>query len=109
MTKAGRVRVALVDDHPFRDALAGDILQLCHHPDAGRLILAGWVRGREPISLASENGAHGGLGPEETHAFAILPSGVPAPFRPLDLRKAVQTALGRHSRPEPAVESEGSP
>jgi hypothetical protein len=80
----------MAGDHPFRERIVRDLIELCRHPDAGRLILTGWAHGRKPLSLASENGAHGGFGPTETHAFALFPPGASEPdgesLRPVDLR-----------------------
>ncbi len=88
-------------DHPFLAEAAADLVALCRHPDAGDLVLCGWAKGTEPCSFPLENGAHGGAGPEETAAFALLPAATPAgepgkPYlRPLDLRRAALRALGR--------------
>jgi len=52
-------------------------------------------------SFANENGAHGGAGPEETSAFALLPSDAPLPvaerdhLHASDLRRAALHFLGR--------------
>lgn len=66
--------------HPFLAATARDLAVLCHHADAGDFVAVGWSppgQGSRPasktISFAWENGAHGGPGFEETHAFALLP------------------------------------
>ena len=88
-------------DHPFLEDAARDLVALCHHPDAGTLVLCGWCHKAEPVSFAIENGAHGGAGPEETNGFALLPADVPLEgdrpdyLRPLDLRQAAQAQLGR--------------
>lgn len=83
----------LGEDHPFLNEAPQDLVAMCRHPEAGRLVLLGWCAGVEPISFAYENGAHGGCGHAETGAFALLPADVPTPdrgyFRPLDLRAAV--------------------
>jgi hypothetical protein len=55
-------------DHPFLEEATGELIELCHHPDAGDFILCGWRTGETPCSFAIENGAHGGAGPEETSA-----------------------------------------
>ena len=86
-------------DHPFVNDIAQDILALCHHPDAGTIVLFGWCKGKLPISFAEENGAHAGLSPEETNAFALLPIDVPLAktrhnyLRAIDLRRAVTSRL----------------
>ena len=92
-------------DHPFRDDAARDLITLCHHAYAGALVLCGWRHGVEPLSFAVENGAHCGAGPEETNGFALLPADSPLgtdtekPLRPLDLRRAALTVLGRMEMP----------
>jgi endonuclease/exonuclease/phosphatase family metal-dependent hydrolase len=93
-------------DHPFLEDAARDLVLLCHHPDAGALVLCGWCHGAEPLSFAVENGAHGGAGPEETRGFALLPADAPLDgrrpghLRPFDLRQAAQAQLG-HAAPSP--------
>lgn len=88
-------------DHPYLNEAAGELVALCHHPDAGTFILCGWRAGARPCSFALENGAHGGAGPEETGAFALLPSDAPVPaagrdfLRASDLRHAALHFLGR--------------
>lgn len=89
------------EDHPFRDAIADDLIDVCNHPLAGHLVVGGWRSDGESYSFVTENGAHAGPGPEETRAFALLPADAPlaetdrAYIRPLDLRRAVLHALGR--------------
>lgn len=88
-------------DHPFLTDAARDLVALCHHPDAGDLVLAGWCHGVKPLSFAIENGAHAGVGPEETKGFLLVPTDAPLStrnagyVRPLDLRQAVEVRLGR--------------
>lgn len=88
-------------DHEFLEDAAGDLVAVCHHPDAGALVIAGWTPSREPMTFPIENGAHGGPGRNEVHGFALLPKNAPLPaheksyLRPLDLRHAVFRALGR--------------
>ncbi len=88
-------------DHPFLADVARDLVALCHHPDAGDLVLSGWCHGTEALSFAIENGAHAGAGPEETNGFLLLPADAPLGagrtgyVRPLDLRRATETKLGR--------------
>lgn len=91
-------------DHPFLEEAARDLVDLCHHPDAGDLVLCGWSPGNRPVSFPVENGGHGGPGPEETGAFALLPHDAPlrtkAPIaRPIDLRRAALSHLGRLKAP----------
>ena len=88
-------------DHPFIETLGDDLLRLCEHPDAGDFILLGWRDGVTALSFAEENGAHGGITPEETSGFALLPGNVWLPareysyLRPEDLRKAALHYFGR--------------
>lgn len=65
--------------HPFQQAIAEDLDRLARHPNAGRLIALGWAPGSSSYSFMEELGSHGGPGPEETHAFALLPHDAPLP------------------------------
>lgn len=88
-------------EHPFLEESTQDLITLCHHPDAGNFILCSWRVGATPCSFSTENGAHGGPGPEETSAFALLPGDIhlsgagQAAVRALDLRNAALHFLGR--------------
>lgn len=85
--------------HPFFAEIATDLIALCRHLDAGDFIICGWRDGVRPCSFAIEKGAHGGFGPEETNAFALLPGDAPLParthdfLRPADLRHAAFNVL----------------
>lgn len=87
--------------HPFIAVLGEDLVRLCRHKDSGDLVLLGWCDGLQPLTFAHENGAHGGVTPEETNGFALLPRDAPLPasahnfLRPLDLRAAALRILGR--------------
>ncbi|MGO8689964.1 MAG: hypothetical protein ACLQLG_10035 [Thermoguttaceae bacterium] len=87
--------------HPFLQEAAADLTALCHHPEAGQLVLGGWACQARAVSFSHESGAHAGPSPDETRAFAILPHHAPLGrddrgwLRPLDLRRAVLEALGR--------------
>ncbi len=91
----------LGDGHPFLDATTQDLIDLCHHADAGDFVISGWRPDRPAYSFAVENGAHGGAGPDEAGAFALLPSDTRLPatgpgyLRPSDLRHAALQFLGR--------------
>jgi hypothetical protein len=91
----------LGSDHPFAAETARDLIELIRHPDAGAIVVCGWRPRGKPLTFAGENGAHGGPGAMETHAFALLPEGaVPGispnhHIRPLQLRQAVLRFLGR--------------
>lgn len=95
----------LGSDHPFLAEATKDLIQLCHHPNAGALVMFGWSTGCEPITFPSECGLHAGFGPEETRAFALLPIDTPLasrthPYvRPLDLREAANRVLGHAEYP----------
>lgn len=86
-------------DHPFAEETTRDLVALCHHSNAGDFVACGWHHGAQPLSFAIENGAHGGISPRETHAFAILPNDIPVAtppagyWRPNDLRKAAMRFL----------------
>lgn len=91
----------LGSDHPFLEEATRELITLCHHPDAGDFILSGWRAGATPCSFVTENGGHGGAGPEETSAFVLVPGDVPLPeganagLRATDLRHAALHFLGR--------------
>lgn len=90
-------------DHPFVDGVIADMVALCRHADVGTFLACGWYAGcRTYITFAKENGAHGGPGPNETGAFALLPADAPLPerrddepLRPRHLRDAARAFLGR--------------
>lgn len=88
-------------DHPFLAAATHDLIALCHHADAGDFVACGWRAGSPALSFASENGAHGGAGPNETNAFALLPRDIPLAATAggypgaSDLRHAALQFLGR--------------
>lgn len=59
--------------HPFHSEISADLLAMCRHRDAGDIVLFGCVEGLAPVSFETENGAHAGIGPNETRAFAVIP------------------------------------
>jgi endonuclease/exonuclease/phosphatase family metal-dependent hydrolase len=69
---ADRVEV-LGGRHPFLDEAAEDLVRLCHHRDAGDIIISGWDPQAPTVSFPLENGAHGGPGAEETRGFILVP------------------------------------
>jgi endonuclease/exonuclease/phosphatase family metal-dependent hydrolase len=93
--------------HPFLDEAVEDLCDLCEHPDAGQIVLSGYCGGKAPVSFPLENGAHAGVGPEETHGFALLPDDTTLPtrekdhIRPIDLRHTALHFLGREEIVEP--------
>lgn len=88
-------------EHPFGREAAVDLLEICLHADSGDFVLMGWADGAAPLSFPVESGAHAGIGPEETSAFALLTRDAPLeavrkPYlRPSDLREAAQRFLGK--------------
>lgn len=68
----------LSGEHPFWERMEEDLERLAAHEDAGDLIAFGSVGGNPSVSFAEEWGAHGGIGAQETHAFAILERGMAA-------------------------------
>lgn len=102
----------LGEDHPFVEETAVDLAQLCRHPDAGEFVMCAWCAGETPMSFAVENGSHGGPGPNETHAFALLPADFPPPehghWRAEDLRRAAQAFLQEMEPIPPMPRPQGS-
>lgn len=91
-------------DHPFFKEVTRDLIELCHHPDAGEWVLFGWRKGPRSLTFYTSQGSHAGPGPEETTGFALLPMGaLPRSFKktsqtPIctqDLRDAAFRAQGR--------------
>lgn len=60
-------------DHPFLEEITQDLIAVCLHEYAGDFIFLGWHTNKDYITFRLENGSHAGPGPNETHAFAILP------------------------------------
>ena len=69
-------------------------------------MIFGWAEGMKAVSFSNENGAHAGLGPVETQAFALLPQDAPLHqqakdfMRAYDLRQAALQVLGRKTEAE---------
>lgn len=91
----------LGDGHPNLAQLTQDLINLCHHPDAGGLTFMGFRPGHKPMTFPVEHGSHAGPGLEETNGFALLPIDVIPRKReqtyltPTDLRFAVLRFLKR--------------
>ncbi|MDP2057868.1 MAG: endonuclease/exonuclease/phosphatase family protein, partial [Thiobacillus sp.] len=114
-TEAGEFRLPQDRDalfgsqHPFLDSVGEDLVRLCEHANAGDIVLLGWRDGVIPMTFATENGAHAGASPEETHGFALLPRDTSLAareheyLRPIDLRKAALQHLGRPDHQAPGV------
>ena len=86
--------------HPFLDEVTRDLIELCHHRNAGDFVICGWRISGRPFSFPVESGSHAGPGPEETKAFALLPADTPLAdrhhnyIRPMDLRRSAFQVLG---------------
>ena len=87
--------------HPFLDEVTRDLIELCHHRNAGDFVICGWRISGRPFSFPAESGSHARPGPEETKAFALLPADMPLAYRhgnylrPIDLRRSAFQLLGR--------------
>ncbi len=84
--------------HPFFKEVVRDLVELCHHPDSGELMIFGWRKGPKSLTFYASQGSHAGPGPEETSGFALLPMGaLPQSFKTIctqDLRDAAFRAQG---------------
>ena len=100
-------------EHPYRAEVAVDLVELCRHPDAGDLVIAGWRPDGRSVSFPHEHGAHAGPGPEETSAFALVPPDSPLSasrghaIRPRDLREAAFASLAGERRAPTAPSRHG--
>lgn len=98
---------ALLQSHEpaLRTEIARDLVTWLQHPHTGDLVLFGWSPFSEPWTFAPENGAHGGLAPEETRGFALLPPCTRLPpgteefIRPGAFRLAAMHHVGRGALP----------
>lgn len=103
----------LGNKHPFRDAVARDLVALATHPDAGDFILSGWSPHEPPVTFPLENGGHGGPGPEETRGFILLPERIDrwhhdrGPDRGKPIRGTTLHRIVRHFLHEDPVWSDG--
>lgn len=87
-------------EHPFYEEVVRDLVEMCHHPDAGEFIIFGWRPGPRSLTFPHEHGSHAGPGIEETSGFALLPVDALDPaigntIRTHELREAAFRALGR--------------
>lgn len=100
------MRKVLGEDHPYQKEVIEDLRRLSRHPDAGTFIFLGWRLNEKPVTFPDENGSHGGIGPDETHGFALLPASAPLPnvhrgyLVPLDIRRAALAYLNRREETE---------
>lgn len=87
------------EKHPFLNDVCADMINNVHHEFAGKITLCGWRVNEAPMSFRIENGAHGGAGEQETHAFALIPEDTVLPERDraylkfIDLHKAARAVL----------------
>ena len=82
--------------HPFGPQVVQDLKAVLEHPDAGEFVISGWDPRDLALTFSIENGAHGGIGSEETRGFVILPDewNTTAPFlRALDIRRIIMSYL----------------
>ncbi|MGE0494928.1 MAG: alkaline phosphatase family protein [Vulcanimicrobiota bacterium] len=103
--------------HPWPEQTLADLGRLMGHFHSGDLILLGYQPDL-PLSFADELGAHGGPGPQEVTAFALLPAQLTPPTRLGDLRRLALQVLADDlsrtrlpARPEQArqLRSTGAP
>lgn len=90
----------IADDPEMAPVVADDLVCLAHQPNAGEIVILGHVKGEPLISFALEHGGHGGIGPDEIRAFAILPPDAPvraagSVLRATDIRRGALRFLGR--------------
>jgi endonuclease/exonuclease/phosphatase family metal-dependent hydrolase len=89
--------------HAFPEECGRDLVRACHHPHAGDFVIAGWRPQGKPVSFVWENGAHGGPGYEETHAFGLFPVNAPLPRHGTYLRYAHIREASLHLRGTPSA------
>ena len=93
--------------HPYLPETTEGLIAIVRHGSAGHLVACGYRAGGRSVTFAREHGAHGGPGPDEVGAFALLPSDAPVEdvarpwLRALDVREAALHALGRSPKPWP--------
>lgn len=85
---------------PFSEEMTKDLIDMCHHRDAGQFTICGWRPSGEILSFAQENGSHAGPARSETKGFVMLSDDAPVSdekeyLRPLDLRATAMRFLGR--------------
>ncbi|VAX36749.1 hypothetical protein MNBD_UNCLBAC01-1263 [hydrothermal vent metagenome] len=94
----------VLGDHPYLEKVTKDLIQVCHHPDAGSFTLCGWRPDAKSYSFPIENGSHAGPGIEETNAFALVPADIHLNHSEQecvltkDIRRAALRHLGRMSK-----------
>lgn len=100
-----RIRELLPDSHRFAEEAGRDLAALVRSPDSGDIVISGWRGDQPPLTFPIESGSHAGPGPNETHAFVLLPPSAPSLvgsnsyLRPGDLREIALQLQGRsHTR-----------
>jgi endonuclease/exonuclease/phosphatase family metal-dependent hydrolase len=96
--------------HPpgLKEAVAHDLVDLCHQKFAGDIVLLGWSPEKSAVTFVNEHGSHTGPGVEETQGFVLLPPSTRLPkrsaefLRPADLRAAALHYLKRERIVSPA-------
>lgn len=91
--------------HAFPEECGRDLVASCHHPHSGDFVIAGWRPRGRPVSFVWENGAHGGPGYEETHAFGLFPVNAPLPHHTTYLRYGHIREAAMHLRGTPSAMS----
>jgi endonuclease/exonuclease/phosphatase family metal-dependent hydrolase len=89
--------------HPFPEECGRDLVISCHHPHSGDFVIAGWRPRGRPVSFVWENGAHGGPGYHETHAFGLFPVNAPLPRHGTYLRYTHIREAAMHVRGTPST------
>lgn len=88
--------------HAFPEECARDLVISCHHPHSGDFVITGWRPRARPVSFVWENGAHGGPGYQETHAFGMFPVNAPLPQHGTYLRYTHIREAAMHVRGTPS-------
>ncbi|HKP95548.1 MAG TPA: endonuclease/exonuclease/phosphatase family protein, partial [Fibrobacteria bacterium] len=88
--------------HPFPEECGRDLMLSCHHPHSGDFVITGWRPHARPVSFVWENGAHGGPGYDETHAFGLFPVNAPLPHHKTYLRYGHIREAAMHLRGTPS-------
>jgi len=99
--------------HPFFKDVTRDLIDLCHHPDAGEILMLGLRSGPKSLTFHDEQGSHAGPGPLETSGFAILPNDALSRLfgeniYTEDLRQAAFRSLKRGESGIPRIPEAGS-
>jgi endonuclease/exonuclease/phosphatase family metal-dependent hydrolase len=89
--------------HPFPEECGRDLVASCHHPHSGDFVIAGWRPRGRPVTFVWENGAHGGPGYHETHAFGLFPINAPLPRHQGYLRYTHIRDAAMHVRGTPST------